>query len=138
MLDGKELEPHDSVDGIRLHFSPDSRRLAYIAYRGQEDSKKAHFVVDGQEGPEHGDYIWNTYFSPDSKHAAYIAINGRWQDQSHTEQLVADGKEGPVVGRINDSSIRWSSDGSHLAYVAEGGSTTASTGPFGAGGDRSG
>jgi len=118
VLDGKELEPHDGVDAIRLHFSPDSQRLAYIAYRGKDGSQKAHFVVDGQEGAEHGDHIWHTCFSPDSKHAAYIAINGRWQDHSHTEQLVVDAKEGPVVGRVEETSIRWSSDSQHLAYVA--------------------
>ncbi len=133
VLDGKELTPHDDVDGGRLHFSPDSRRLAYIAYRGKENAQKAHFVVDGQEGHEHGDHIWNTYFSPDSKHAAYIAINGRWQDQSHTEQLVVDGIEGPLVGRVEESSIRWSSDSRHLAYVAEGGSVSD---PFGGGGQE--
>ena len=130
VLDGKELTPHDAVDGIRLHFSPDSRRLAYIAYRGKDDAQKAHFVVDGQEGREYGDHIWETCFSPDSKRAAYIAINGRWQDQSHTEQLVVDGSEGPVVRRIREFSIRWSSDGRHVAYVAEGGSAE---GPFGDG-----
>jgi Tol biopolymer transport system component len=121
VLDGKELALHDDVDGIRLRFSPDSQRLAYIAYRGKygTQKQKAYFVVDGQEGREHGDSIYHTYFSPNSKHAAYIAINGRWQDPSHTEQLVVDGSEGPVVDRIEDSSIRWSNDGKHLAYVAE-------------------
>lgn len=115
VLDGKELARYDHVDGIRLRFSPDSQRLAYIAYRGEGLGQKAHFVVDGQEGPERGDYIWSTFFSPDSKHAAYIAINGRWQDQAHTEQLVVDGKEGPAVGEVE--SVEWSRDSKHLAYV---------------------
>ncbi len=130
VLDGNELTQHDYVDGIRLDFSPDSRRLAYIAERGTEDAQKAHFVVDGQEGGQHGDHIWNIYFSPDSKHVAYIAINGRWQDPAHTEQLVVDDSEGPVVGKVDESSIRWSGDSRHLAYVVEGGSATS---PFGGG-----
>jgi WD40 repeat protein len=126
VLDGKELAPHDSADGIRILFSPDSRRLAYIAYRGQKDDAKAYFVVDGQEGPEHGDHIWDVFFSPDSQHVAYIAINGRWQDSAHTEQMVVDGKEGPVVGRVEShilNGVVWSSDSQHLAYVASQGGT---------------
>jgi roadblock/LC7 domain-containing protein len=121
VLDGKELAPHDSVDGIRILFSPDSRRLAYIAYRGRKDDQRAHLVVDGQEGPEHGDYIWDVCFSPDSQHVAYTAINGRWQDSAHTEQMVVDGKEGPAVGRVERhvlNGVLWSSDSQHLAYVA--------------------
>jgi hypothetical protein len=116
VLDGKELAPHDSVDGIRICFSPDSRRLAYIAYRGQKNDQRAHLVVDGQEGPEHGDSIYHVYFSPDSQHVAYIAINGRWQDSAHTEQMVVDGKEGPLVSRVEESYVRWSADSRHLAY----------------------
>ena len=79
--------------------------------------------MDGQEGPEHGDHDWDIPFSPDSKHAAYIAINDRWQDASHTEQLVVDGNAGPAVGEVDSSSIQWSSDSRHLAYVAKDGGT---------------
>ena len=77
--------------------------------------------------------FWRTYFSPDSKHVAYIAINGRWQNNSHTEQLVVDGQEGPVVARVDEASLRWSSDGKHLAYVAAGASGND---PFGQGGPK--
>jgi Tol biopolymer transport system component len=61
------------------------------------------------------------YFSPDSQHVAYAAINGRWQDSAHTEQMVIDGKEGPVVGRVERhvlNGVLWSCDSQHLAYVA--------------------
>ena len=44
--------------------------------------------------------------------------------------MVVDGIEGPVVGKIDEASIRWSNDCKHLAYVAEG---SSATGPFGEG-----
>jgi Tol biopolymer transport system component len=122
VLDGKELASHDAVDGIRIQFSPDSRRVAYMAYRGAKDNRKAHFVIDGQEGPERGDGIYNVYFSPDSRHVAYIAIIGNWTDSSHTERMVVDGNEGPEVDRVEDSFVRWSPDSRHLAYTGKWGS----------------
>jgi WD40 repeat protein len=71
-------------------FSPDSKRVAYVAKVGEKRfnaSEKWSAVVDGKEERPY-DGIGGLNFSPDSRHVAYVAGAGAKQF------VVADGKEG--------------------------------------------
>jgi len=86
-------------------FSPDGRRLGYVAER----NGRMVAVVDGQEDTPY-DWIEGGYltFSPDSEHVAYAAEeNGRWF-------AIADGVEGPSYDLVWD--VLFSHDSRHVAY----------------------
>ena len=93
-----------------LVFSPNSKRLAYVAQTGKE-----YFVVfDGKEGKKF-DAIGNgsIIFSPDSNHMAYGA-------QSENKRFVVkDGKEERQFDDIGNRSLVFSPDSKYLAYVAQ-------------------
>jgi Tol biopolymer transport system component len=102
-LDGIAGKPYDWIQGQPV-FSPDSRRLAYVAARIHEDKVSWHLVVDGVEGkgydgiiiprsegsaPSGAKRVFQSgievtpgprapgparIFSPDSRRVAYIAI----------------------------------------------------------------
>ena len=68
-----------------LTVSPDSRRVAYVARRGN----KLLVVVDSVEGAEY-DGIGRLIFSPGGEHVAYVAGRG-----AHS-LVVVDGVEGEI------------------------------------------
>jgi Tol biopolymer transport system component len=96
VVDGVEGKEYGAIGRESLVFSPDSRRVAYVAGRGG----KQLVVVDGVEGDEYGAIqarpVWPTpgvlggslVFSPDSRHVAYLANRGDKQ------LVVVDGVEG--------------------------------------------
>jgi len=99
VLDGKEGPRYDStkdvlvVDAVEDKryegfsqpiFSPDSRRLAYAARRGE----KWRAVIGGVEGPGYGSFALGSLFSPDSRHVAFLA-----QRDDKKYVIVVDGGE---------------------------------------------
>ena len=96
VLNGKELHAEEGV--LVLLFSPDGRRFAYIASRGD----KKFVVVDGREGPHFkfiiypgagvgGDVVDRILFSPDGERYAYIGGTAEGK-----KVVVVDGKPGPT------------------------------------------
>jgi Tol biopolymer transport system component len=102
-------------------FSPDNRRLAYVAYRYATEQIFRHLppfrtpvkhllVVDGHEGETfdrivHGSAV----FSPDSRRLAYAA------EREGKFRIVVDGKEGPHFDDIYNPVF--SADSQHIVYV---------------------
>src|SRR6516164_8307620 len=91
VVDGIEHGEYPRILGSPPAFSPDSKRVAYRAVRGD----RMLVVVDGQEGPQYdaigeGDPI----FSPDSKRVAYIA------KRESKVFVVVDGTEGKEYAGI--------------------------------------
>ncbi len=118
-LDGEVLGTYDwhlapSDYEPAIVFSPDSRRVAYTAARGD----KMVAVIDGEEGPPY-DEIQGLAFSPDSRRVAYFVWDGRWG------RMVLDGREGPGHAWVQGggpsgvaTGPAFSRDGEHVAYVA--------------------
>ena len=88
-------------------FSPDGKRVAYVAFRGQQQC----VVVDGRPSQEYEATLRGTpIFSPDSRRVAYAAAKGnRWN-------MYVDGQPGRQYEAIE--TLAFSRDGDHLAYVA--------------------
>jgi len=128
IVDGVQGKPYDQIGKMRdgklvmtnngsmkmlgtanenVVFSPDSKRLAYIAKQGQ----KYMVVVDGKEGKLYDDIDFSSHvFSPDSSQCAYIA-------KSNTKSMyVINGVEHKAYARVGD--IRFSPDGQRHAYPA--------------------
>jgi hypothetical protein len=72
VVNGTEGKQYDGVSG--LIFSPDGKRMAYVATLG----KKMLAVVDGTEGNQY-DGISGLVFSPDGTQVAYVASLGSKQ-----------------------------------------------------------
>ncbi len=104
VVDGEEGAPHPRVEA--LLFSPDSRRVAYVAHNGSKSS----VVVDGPAGAEYDCVHARTLqFSPDSRRLAYVAAHGR------KHRVVVDGVEGKPYPGIE--SLCFSPDSRHVAYL---------------------
>ena len=118
VLDGVEGREYDGIHNIV--FSPDSKRLGYIAERERfvpEEISGVPFglgeskflaVVDGLEGKEY-DGVREFVFSPDSSRVAYVAKEGEH------EFLVLDGQEGERHPEI--WNLCFSPDSKRVAYV---------------------
>src|SRR5262249_23649109 len=102
-------------------FSPDSRRLAYVAYRTVSQQVlqypppfhlpvKHFLVIDGSEGEPFDRIVHGSgVFSPDSSRVAYAA------QRQGKFLIVVDGKEGrPFDDYCNPV---FSPDSQHVAYV---------------------
>ena len=115
VVNGVPSKLYDSFPGIDCAFSPDGKRLAYLA--GMKD-KKYFVVLDGVEGI--GGYTGIGYptFSPDSRHLAYKA----WDNNAKKEVIFLNGEKGGEYGRIvgtNDGKgLVFSPDGKRLGFVA--------------------
>lgn len=108
MLNCKRLKEYDNINSEFLKFSPDSKRLAYPAQRGE----KWLMVIDEKEGKEF-DNISAPEFSPDSKKVAYIGWEGA--DENETAVLVLDGKE--IIRYKSIHQIVFSPDSKRIAFV---------------------
>ncbi len=92
-----------------VHFSPDSKRVAYLAYPEFLKVSKV-MVVDGVPGKEYDDIdFFPQIFSSDSQHVSYAATVGKKQC------VVVDSQEGPLYDKIEYIP---KGDGNHIAYWA--------------------
>jgi Tol biopolymer transport system component len=95
-------------------FSADGKHMAYTAYRTwiepNSTNTKCSVVLDGHEGPEYA-WVGRRLFSPDGKRFAYGVWNGKLL-------AVVDGVEASKYDGIDESSIIFSPDSKHVAYVA--------------------
>lgn len=81
--------PGPKYDGVyQLIFSPDSRHVAYEAY------KNGHWLVvlDTKEGVAYS-HIWGLKFSTDGQHLAYVAAKENGKNMSDRMVAVVDGHE---------------------------------------------
>ncbi len=118
MIDGQAGQGFDSVDALTLVFSPDSKRIAYIASL----EEKKFVVVDGQIHKP--DVILDRHtglgeillFSPDGRRLAYT---GRLSKMGKVGEgvVIVDDKAGPEFDSIEEGSLVFSGDGKHLAYA---------------------
>ncbi len=107
VVDGKPDKSYGLVRSTSLTFSPDSNRIAYIAY----NSKRSFVIVDGQADADYDD-VFGLTFSPDSKRVAYAAKNSdQWR-------VVVNGKPGAGFREIGRDSPVFSPDSQHVAYAA--------------------
>lgn len=92
----------------RLVFSPDGKRLGFIAWQG----KQRQVVVDGKPGPLYED-IAGLRFSADGRRVGYVAKRRKeWV-------LVIDDKEiGPGLKDIA-SQFAFTSDGQHVLHLGK-------------------
>jgi hypothetical protein len=104
--------------GSPIIYSPDARRVAYIA---EKDGKK-YVVIDGVISDKGYDSIDIDFgmFSLDSKRTAYRAVNYGENPPSDNEWFVViDGEEGDEYQTADE--VTFSPDSKHVAYVADNG-----------------
>lgn len=91
-----------------LIFSPDSRKVAYLAHQGG----KKQVVIDAQPQEVPMDFLaGGMFFSDDSRHLAYGCRRG---DKFF---LVVDGKKGADYDALGH--FEFSPDGNHVAFTAK-------------------
>jgi len=108
VVDGKEEKLYDRIGEESLTFSPDSRRVAYVA----QDGSKSLVVVDGKEENTYDGIIRgeSLFFSPDSRRIAYSGTVG-WNPI-----VVVDGKMQKPYDAVGDPIF--SPDSRQVAYLA--------------------
>jgi hypothetical protein len=95
--------------GLWALFSPDSQRLAYVAY---VDGGKSAVVLDSTEGDRHAGVLAYGYgFSSDSARFAYAATTGK------QDFIVVDGEAARQYEEVLPPAIYWSPDARHVAYA---------------------
>jgi len=112
VVDGKRQKEYERLGAQTIKFSPDNKRLCYMAW---EPSKNRQFVVvDGVEQEKYvGIFIGNPIFSSDSKKIFYGARKG------NKDVVVVDGKEDKPYDAITGLTL--SPDRKHWAYAAQNG-----------------
>ncbi|MDQ7780406.1 MAG: hypothetical protein RDV41_11985, partial [Planctomycetota bacterium] len=103
--------PYGCVVGTTF-FSPDGKRVAYIAMGYQEQRKQTHVVIDSNHGKGYdGVSSEGVVFSPDSRRTAYVAID------ENLSRVVLDGVE--YGGYASASCLTFSPNGARVACIAE-------------------
>jgi len=90
VLDGVAGKTYGRIKGAPV-FSPDSKRLAYVAGHHRDvtgEKNTFSVVIDGVEGKEYRSIQMGPIFSPDSKRVAYVATRER-----DRRFAVVDGRE---------------------------------------------
>ena len=109
VVDGKDEKPYDKIGATGIVFSPDNRRVAYLAQEGD----KWFVVVDGKEQKQYDRFIKDSLvFSPDSQSLAYAA------EVSNKNFVVVDGKEEKQYDGIMQGTLTFSPDSKRVAYSA--------------------
>jgi len=109
--DDRESKPYASIAENSIRFSPDGKRIAYVA--GPE--KALVVVVDDDESKEYM-YVFGggLGFSPNSERIGYCCL-----DKTRTFNFVVDGK--PVIFKnlqgMDMNSISFSPDGNRAAFI---------------------
>jgi len=111
-LDGQAYGPGcQGIYDSTLTFSPDSRRLAFVAGAPQKGAQRS-VVLDGVEGKQYDDVAMPLTFSPDSKRFAYLARKGKvWL-------AVVDGVEMKEYEQAA-GPIAFDGEGKRFAYSAK-------------------
>ena len=133
-IKGKQLAVIDgnnasvSFDALQTgpKFSPDSRRVAYIGFKGDSSSLRFGIIngwsvvmVDGKEmGRHHGAAALR--FSPDSRRVCWVAAVDKGG-----QCVVVDGKQGPAFETVLGPGPVFSKDGRKLAYIGRQGNRDA-------------
>jgi hypothetical protein len=89
---------------VNLRFSPDSKRLAFVARNGAQ----MFLVVDEKESAGYG-RIQNFRFGPNGRYA-FEAFAQQWQ-------VVVEGREGPKIQNLANRSLTLSPNGNRFAYA---------------------
>lgn len=105
VINGIEGKDYDSIQIVK--FSPDGRKLGYVAQR----DKRFYVAVDNSEGIGYVSAA-NLVFSPDGKHSAYAA------SREKSVFVVTDGVEGRNYEGLDPGTISFSSDSKHAVYTA--------------------
>ncbi len=113
VLDGVEQKEYDWIAEATPLFSPDSRRMAYIAMRHGGDTGP-YPVVDGVELKQYFAAGLYLRFSPDGRRLAYAAAHRPAGGQF----IVVDEVAGKEYDAIGAESLRFSPDGRRFAYGA--------------------
>lgn len=108
VVDGVEMEPRPVIEENSYGFSPDGKRVAFIAWDNRDTQ---YVVVDHKKGKTYED-VGKPAFSPDSRHVAYEA----WR--AGKMFVVTDGVEGEAFDEVNDY-FRFSPDGKRMVYLAK-------------------
>jgi hypothetical protein len=104
VVDGQEGVEYDKING--LVFSPDGKRVAYMALDGQRQL----MVVDGHAGEGYAQ-VAVPVFSPNGKHVAYSAKKGE-----HMLEVI-DGQESAEYESVGGPIF--SPDSKHVAFGAK-------------------
>ncbi|MBN1516607.1 PD40 domain-containing protein [Candidatus Sumerlaeota bacterium] len=110
VMDGEEGLLHENISSFSPVFSPDSKRVAYVA---KKDSKSA-VIIDGEEvGAYDKVGMGRPVFSPDSLRMGFVAYDeGKWF-------VVIDGEAGPRHERVSENSLVFSPDSQRYAYAVK-------------------
>lgn len=109
VVDGEDGDDFDEVGDMKPLFSPDSKRVAFVAGVGDQNA----IVVDGEAGKTYG-AVGGVTFSPDSRHVAYMGSAGA------ERFIVLDGVEQPLrFDGLHASGPIFSPNSQRLAFTAK-------------------
>jgi Tol biopolymer transport system component len=111
VLNDKELKSYDAIVAETIRFSPDGKRLAYVATDSTVQKGRGFYVIDDQRTPTYDQLIAGTFmFSPDSKRYAYQCVKGN-------AKVVVNGiDESNAFEDVREAEF--SADSASLAYLA--------------------
>jgi hypothetical protein len=115
IVDGA-IASEPGLEPIRVAFSPDGQRVAWVGRQGEGTAASQRVVLDGAVGQPHGRVIedreWGVglTFSRDSRHLVYAAVD------TDGERVVVDGAPGPA--RLGIAFPAFSPDGDRFVHAA--------------------
>ncbi|MGH9863099.1 MAG: WD40 repeat domain-containing protein [Candidatus Acidiferrales bacterium] len=118
MQDGQAGPAFEGILTIPV-FSPDSQRLAYVAW----EKDKIIEVINGERKAEFAaekgkNYVLNITFSPDGQRFAYVLVlQGTVATGRARRRVAVDGKAGKEYNALAVVDLKFSPDSRHLAYL---------------------